>query len=303
MAKERKTADEILYSGAIMKAYGSNYLVSICPAFNIDKVRISLVKLNTAGKESSDIYLSCEEFRQFMFEVDKGIAEKKFAADTGAFPAAYKWIKGENGCKALSIGGGTSGVRVQSAIADDTGKKEYKMSVVSLSDLKQASFFYKLVSGLIEKTPGSYYAFLYDTYWKGVDERSENFLVKCEPGDENWSITEDYVNQGVKTESAEISCGESQCKATEEIGTSVYDVNIFAGEEPADGFTAYKGRISDSAEECKVFFENRFFSDNRTYGKLSEMLKKSNGVKVKVQGKFWENSLYVADFVSGKESK
>lgn len=148
----------------ILRVYGSKYMVVISPVFAIDKVRISIVELGTNGKNSSDIFLTTEEFFIFCNEIDNFIAKKKIDADKNDYPTAYQWVKGENGCKKLSIGGGQKGVRIMTQIRTE-GQIDRKMAVIQYSDLQKMSAAYRLVSGLTLCQKGSYYASLYNAFW------------------------------------------------------------------------------------------------------------------------------------------
>ena len=160
-----KTVKDMLAEGSITKVYGSTYLLNIQPAFNIDRVRFSIVKLGSAGKEHSDIYLTTEEVRQFAEEIESGKAEYKIINDPNTkYPQTYQWTKGENGSKRLSIGQGQKGILVQISINEE-GTWTHKMTVVQMNDFKQMAFLFKLVSGLIPVSKEGYYGELFSTYW------------------------------------------------------------------------------------------------------------------------------------------
>lgn len=174
-----ETTKDTLSRGAILTAYGTNYLLSVCPAFGIDKVRFSIVKNGTSGKDSSDIHISVKDFMLFCQDIDAGIAEKKIAADNGPYPTAYQWVKGENGSKKLTIGGGQKGVRVQTQIFD--GKNtDRKMTVIQIDDLKWMSYLFKLVLGQIPYAPGSLLEDWVKTYQKASSKYVHRFDEKTD---------------------------------------------------------------------------------------------------------------------------
>ena len=162
-----KTVKDMLAEGSITKVYGSQYLLNIQPAFNIDRVRFSIVKLGSAGKEHSDIYLTTEEVRQFVEEIENGKAEYKIMNDASKYPQTFQWVKGENGSKRLSIGPGQKGILVQISI-NENGAWSHKMTVVQMSDFKQLAFLFKLTAGLIPVVTESYYGELFSTYWENI---------------------------------------------------------------------------------------------------------------------------------------
>ena len=170
---EYKTKIDLLREGTLIKVYGSKTFVNIAGAYNIGKVRFTVVDIGTQGQNPIDIYLNIEEVRQFIDDVDKGIAKKKIDADTGNYPTAYQWVKGNEGCKKLIIGGGQKGIRVQAADSS-SGKTINKFAVIQHSDLKELSFFFKLTTGIISVKEGSYY----DSLYKAFKENEAKWTTK-----------------------------------------------------------------------------------------------------------------------------
>lgn len=183
-----KTIKDRLSENSILTVYGTNYLLSVCPAFGIDKVRFSIVKQKTGGKDSSDIYISIRDCLLFCQEIDAGIAEQKILADNGPYPTAYQWVGGNNGSKKLTIGGGQKGVRVQTQIFD--GKNtDRKMTVIQMSDLKWLSYMFKLVLGQIPYAPGS----VLEDWVKTFQKASTKFVPRYnEEEDGNCVASDDY---------------------------------------------------------------------------------------------------------------
>lgn len=183
LEKNYATDKEMLQSGMIMRAYGSTHLISVNPCLDIHKVRISIVKLGTKGKDCDDVYLSVAEFLNFCNQVDSYQAAKKFAADmANPYPKAYLWTKGKNGAKKLAVGGGQKGVRFQTTITRETGgisadgkaqvSTAYKLCVCSYEQLQSMSFYFKLIIGMVQFISGSYLDDLYKAYWTGAKERT-----------------------------------------------------------------------------------------------------------------------------------
>ncbi len=189
--KKHKTTLEMFENGSILTVYGSKNLVSVSPAFAIDRVKVSIVELGTGGKNYTDVFLTCEEMRLFCEEIDRGIAFKKISEDTGDFPSAYEWRKGKNGSKCLKIGGGKKGVRVQT--------HDKKMTVVQYSDLRTLSFNYKLISGLIMVNNG-YYKTLVDAFYSKQEEREKRIAKNYNPAenDEVESCQEEPQSSKIK---------------------------------------------------------------------------------------------------------
>ena len=171
--KNYVSASEKMKEGAILKAFGQNYLVSVTPILNIDRVKWSVVKIGSSGKDFTDFYLTVKQMRQLCEEIENGVAGKKLSADsTSQYPGAYKYVTGENGSKKLNIGGGQKGIRVQTQVNKD-GKWDNKMSVVPWEDLKEMAFLFRLVTGLIPVMGGSYYHNLFKAFLEGEKDRSK----------------------------------------------------------------------------------------------------------------------------------
>ena len=210
MAKKEgyKTKKDMLKSGAILQVYGSKAMLSVCPAPEIEKVRFSIVKLGTSGKDALDFYMSLDDMWLLINEIDSGIAARRITADNNsAYPGAYKYVTGENGSKRLNIGGGKKGVRVQIQIQG----QQPMMTIIQLKDLAIMSLFYKIVMGLIPVS--GFYQKYADAFWEGVEERKTYHAKNSyDP-----SVDGDYVppfvkedeeqapEQDVQEEAAEVS--------------------------------------------------------------------------------------------------
>lgn len=213
----RTTKAEIFENEQLIRVYGSKTFFAVSPAPSIDKVKFSIVDIGSGGKEFIDIYLSTEEVRQFCADVDSGEAKKKIDADTGNYPAAYQWARGEKGVKKLVIGGGMKGVRVQASDAS-TGTTKKKMAVVQFNDLKELSFMFKLAYGLIPVQEGSYYENLYRAFidnignhrsivnYNDVDDDATPVNADVEPTKPGESANGSSATEMITT----ISCGSAQ---------------------------------------------------------------------------------------------
>ena len=166
-----KTKEDALRAGAIMQAYGLKYLFSVNPVPQIDKCRFSIVQLGTNGQSHVDFWMPFDDMRRLCEDIDNGVAERRIAADMDSqYPSAYQYAGGENGARRMSIGGGQKGCRVQ--IQNNVnGRWTTMMTVVYFSALRDMSFYFKLVLGLIPAT--RYYEGLVDAFWEGVDDRGK----------------------------------------------------------------------------------------------------------------------------------
>lgn len=215
----RTTKAETFENEQLIRVYGSKTFFAVSPAPNIDKVKFSIVDIGSGGKDFIDIYLSTEEVRQFCADVDNGLAKKKIDADTGNYPTAYQWVRGENGAKRLIIGGGMKGVRIQATDAS-SGTTRKKMAVVQFNDLKELSFMFKLAYGLIPVQEGSYYEHLYRTFINNIgnhrssvnynDADDDATPVNAETEPAPIKPVESYNNTPEYEVITTVSCGEIQ---------------------------------------------------------------------------------------------
>ncbi|MDO4977894.1 MAG: hypothetical protein Q4E53_11600 [Eubacteriales bacterium] len=179
--REYPTMKKMMKQGQIMVVYGSKYLVSVNPILTIERIRFSVVKLETKGKDVFNFYLTVEQMRQFCEEIDRGIALKKILQDTSNYPTAYRWVNGVDGSKQLIIGGGEKGIRVQtSGKREDGSGVDRRMTIIQHDDLKQMSFLFKLITGLITVTPDSYYDELRKAFLDAAKERERNMDTEKE---------------------------------------------------------------------------------------------------------------------------
>ena len=246
--KVYKTIEDQLMNGAIMQSYGSNYLLSVCPALDIHKVRFSIVKLNTKGTESLDFYLDTDKFRRLIDAIDKGTVAKQIAADKGNFPSAIEYTTGKGGTRKLLIGGGEKGPRVQIKIKVAEKNWEQYMTVFELPKLSDMSFYFKLITGLIDVREGSYYDKLYHCYWDGEEDRKKNFKSSYNPEDDD-----EYTDESIDTvnETAEESM-DTVVKADEETKESV----VADKEQENQSFDNSSDDKSENVEDIKrgVFY-------------------------------------------------
>lgn len=165
--KEYLTKKDNLRKGSIMISYGSKYLCNVAPAFSIHKIRWSVVALETNGQKHWDFYMDLDDFRRFCEDIDSGIARENFLQDREeAIPKAYQFVAGDNGSKRLNIGGGNKGIRINISIQNEG----YANTVVPYFSLKDMSFYFKIVAGLIPTS--RYFSELAEAFWEGEAERN-----------------------------------------------------------------------------------------------------------------------------------
>lgn len=166
-----KTKKDMFKEGCIGEAYGRETFLKVVPAPSIDKVKFTIVKMETQGKDHVDFYLDIDEMRKFADDVASGVAGKKFAEDMKEqYPKAYQFTTGENGCKHLNIGGGQKGIRFNIKTPDGA-----KQAIVPWEVLKTICFDFKMVVGLVPVVQGTYYHSLIAAFYNGEKERANSF--------------------------------------------------------------------------------------------------------------------------------
>ena len=296
MAKETKA--DLLKTGQIIRVYGQKTLFGISPAPEIDKVRFSIVDLNTNGKNFLDIYLTTEEVRLFCSEIDSGLAKKKIDADTGNYPTAYQWVRGENGAKKLIIGGGKKGVRVQAIDGTDKSNVIRKMAVIQHSDLKELSFLFKLVYGLIPVVEGSYYHKLYCAFNESVGKyKHQNY------NEDSDSVTHAVVDETAQ-EQQEVE-QERNKKEQEEKPVSKAEVYTTIAEGMFKKVTDKQGHIfkgipvviEETKEKTTLVFKQEDTEKLSWFKAYEEKTNKGENVKLKVKAERKGKAIYFVDVI------
>ena len=106
--KERRSVRTMLADGALAEWYSRQYFCKIVPNFEIDKVKVTFVKLGTQGAHL-DIYVDTDVFTYFCEEVYRGTAFRKLDAGLPIF----RYATGENGADKLTIQKGNVGIVIQ----------------------------------------------------------------------------------------------------------------------------------------------------------------------------------------------
>jgi hypothetical protein len=168
--------DQLREDGAILVAWGSTFMFGVYPVPSIDKVKLSIVKIGTGGKDVNNFYMDIDDFRRICEDVESGRMNNKLRKDVqNQYPEAYKFTSGKNGSKQFNIGANEKGICVQCNIND--GKKwDRKITQVTIENLRDMSFYFRLVMGLIPCQ--GYYKKLYTAFWEGVPKREAFYQKK-----------------------------------------------------------------------------------------------------------------------------
>lgn len=257
--KKYKSDLEMIREGSILKEYNiKKNFVNVTPAPTIGKVKISIVALNSGGKDHADFYLDIDEFRQFCVEIENGIAQKKIMADNNPYPSAYKWTAGNNGCRHFNIGKGRAGVVFQ---VQDTSKKLNKMVAVTPHSLKKMAFLFRLLMGLVPVTPKTYYSNLIYEFYVNEAKRSSYYKKDIQNGDFEADDSLDAPEETRAESGQQTQASPSQQAPQQSTGQA----DPFAGQEnqpaPAQSSAPSVGNPADDADPFAVFSDGGEESD------------------------------------------
>lgn len=110
--------------GVLMECYTKNgWFVKVKPAYQIEKVKVSFVKMNTKGS-GFDVYVDLYKFELLADDILSGKLAELIATDRQlqteaqksgktAYPNAWTYTTGNNGEKSVTIGAGRADVVIQ----------------------------------------------------------------------------------------------------------------------------------------------------------------------------------------------
>lgn len=165
-----KTEIEMAREGEFLREYGKQYFVAVSEALSIGRVKWEMVPIGKNGKGGLTFYMTTEQVLGICKEINNGTFAKKLAADTGAYPGAYKYATGEDASLHLNIGGGKVGCRIQ--MQDAKKKLNYTMAI-SMEAMVRMAQKYMLDTGMIPVAPNSYYASVIAAFEEGRGKRSQ----------------------------------------------------------------------------------------------------------------------------------
>lgn len=285
-----KDLKDLFLDGRIIQIFSKNTFLTVDPAFIIDRVKFSIIKLNTNGKQHKDFYLTCDEARRFCEEIDSGTAFKRISSDAGRStdkngkehrnPSAYEWVSGVKGCKHLIIGMGDSGMTAAITVTNDNMGISTYYCPIKYSDLQLLSFRFKLVSGLIPVMDGSYYSNLFNAFLKGQTRSSEYFKklaeneLKDEMDEANTSISMDTENIHL---SSEDTVKEELNKTVDGSSSSILNgkfrivspISSSVNKNGVENYSATVCVVDTGALETMIFYRNQI-DDTEQFTRLRE---------------------------------
>jgi hypothetical protein len=183
---------KLAHDGEFLREYGKQYFIVFTEAFNIGRVKVEIVPMKNGGKESAVFYLTIQQMYSLCQDIKTGVFKTLVDADTGNYPAAYKFVTGESGDKHLNIGGGKVGTRIQ---ISETSKNRRYLMAVSMQAIFDMADNFLLFSGITPTTTGSFFNGLVNEFNEGRKERSK-YRVQL-------SASDSLTNETVETDETE----------------------------------------------------------------------------------------------------
>lgn len=241
--KQYLTEKDLLSSGSILKEYTQEDFISVVPAPAIGRVKFSIIKQGTSGKEHNDFYMDMEKFRLLTQDLCSASGIKKLSESADhQYPDAFKFTTGTDGSKHLNIGGGRKGVRIQ--IQEKSGDKwNNKMVTIPHDSLRSMKFRFELVMGLVPVS--HYYMSLVDAFWEGMNQRNKFFSSYDESQDGNCTSEEIDKRTNTLSESSKNSNPAEEKKKNK---PSIEVISFgFLMDDNSNGFYLYARKKTDDS--------------------------------------------------------
>lgn len=267
-----KTEIEMAREGEFLREYGKQYFVAVSEALSIGRVKWEMVPIGKSGKGGLVFYMTTEQVLGICKEINNGTFAKKIAADTGAYPGAYKYATGEDASLHLNIGGGKAGCRIQ--MQDAKKKLNYTMAV-SMEAMTRMAQKYMLDTGMIAVAPNSYYASVIAAFEEGRGKRAQFRKPDAkeigESVDVNNSAVDDAVPDAPEAPAAPPAPAPAPAPKQDEKKTeSVVDnfkIKVKGSRNTQRGFYTFPGVIDGTNEAVTLMFR---IEDANTIGWFSK---------------------------------
>ena len=178
-----------LAEGCIMEVYTRSDFVKVYPAFGIDKIQFSFVKIGSGGQEKLDVYVGLNEFNNLCENIEDKSFQIALRNDKEQYPSAWKINTGTKGTKHVAVGTMISQNDNQPAMfingSDGASKKRFFV-MTTYADLQNMAFWFDIASG--KRQVSGYYAELLSILQHGMKERAKYRG--------NVQIDEDYDGHG-----------------------------------------------------------------------------------------------------------
>lgn len=189
--RKKSLIEENAENGVLGAMHTQKNFVKFYPAYQIDKVKVSFVRIGTSG-QGFDIYMDLMKFDNLADDVLSGKLLKKILSEQptkeNPYPHSFRHVTGENAEKEIKIS------KAQKADINIYGKvgKEYMNIPCSYEELKSLCKMFKLTS----KKRFDYLVSLYEKY----EEKQASFRQPEDAFEENQVIHEDEPEPTVPNE-------------------------------------------------------------------------------------------------------
>lgn len=205
-----------LAEGCIMEVYTRSDFVKVYPAFGIDKIQFSFVKIGSGGQEKLDVYVGLNEFNNLCENIEDKSFQIALRNDKEQYPSAWKINTGTKGTKHVAVGTMISQKDNKPAIfingSDGASKKRFFV-MTTYADLQNMAFWFDIASG--KRQVSGYYAELLSILQHGMKERAKYRG--------NVQVDEDYNEQ---TEEDDIADGPAPSIGTNSFAEKATGVSI-----------------------------------------------------------------------------
>ena len=277
----KPTEIDMAKAGEFLREYGKQYFVVVSEALNIGRVKWNMVPIGKKGQDGIDFYLATEQMVALCQEIQSGRFEKKLANDTGNYPAAYKYVTGNDGSLNLNIGGGKVGCRVQ--MMNKATKLNYTMAV-SIDAMKDMARKFLLCVGLTPVMSKTYYASVIKAFEDGRVEKAKFRKAPEELYDVvDANAVAEHDNEPMDAVKPPYNKEVNEKPETNlNTGDQVYHLVVKGDKETKKGFYVFPA-TTDNNENVSVMFRIIDASDLSWFAKMEEKAKK-DGAKIAVIG-------------------
>lgn len=277
-----RTEFETAKSGEFLREYSQTHFVVVSEALNIGRVKWSIVPKGKAGQGDIVFYMTTEQMLALCTEIQSGVFADKVKADSAnAFPNAYHYTTGEDGCLHLNIGGGKNGCRIQ--MRDTKAKTNYTVAV-PVAIMGVMARRYMIDTGLQPVVTNSYYESILVAFEEGRKERSKFRKPTAEEIGESIDETT-ILREDVSVQSDEPPVKESEKKSEpkkeETPRLENFELMVKGNKKEQNGCYRFDATLDD--KPVVLLFKIADVSTQQWFEKFENAVA-TNETKLKIQG-------------------
>lgn len=281
----KTTEMEMAEKGEFLREYGQKYFVVAVEALEIGRVKWSMVRIGSNGKDEVNFYLPAEDMFMLCQELKRGVAQKKIANDPSSYPSAYKYVTGEKGSIHLNIGASKKNGNVSNGVASiqmQDASNNYIMAV-SIGALEKMAEKYLLDIGYTPATPGSYCAKITKAFEDGRMKRVGAFKkVKEELVEETPTEPVEDTNTEPKETSKTNPKPVEDTKSDESEATKEYTVKVQGSKTVSKGYYVFRGTMND--ESIRLLIKGDDTKNLPWYKEFEKKAGTADGTEITVTG-------------------